>query len=75
MDPNLVDSDLFDSRMNMQGVVVSGTYMFTDFLSATVSYANAHSINDNLPTLTGAGDLKGNLREYNLLQADLVWKF
>ena len=31
LDPNLVDSDLFDGRLNMQGEVVSGTYQITDF--------------------------------------------
>jgi len=75
LDPNLVNSDFFDQRMNIEGVVSSGTYLFTDFLSATLSYAHAKNINSNLPTLTGNGDLKGNLKEYNLLQADLVWKF
>jgi len=75
LDPNLVNSDFFDQRMNIEGVVASGQYLFTDFLSATLSYAHAKNINSNLPTLTGNGDLKGNLKEYNLLQADLVWKF
>ena len=75
LDPNLINGDIFDQRLNMQGVVVSGTYLFTDFLSATVTYADAHAIDNALPTLTGAGDLNGNLRDYNLLQADLLWKF
>ena len=75
LDPNLVDSDLFDSRLNMQGVVVNGQYLFTDFLSFGVTYANARAIDSNLPTLNGAGDLGGNLHSYSLLQADLVWKF
>ncbi|MEI8062929.1 MAG: hypothetical protein WCH84_02580, partial [Verrucomicrobiota bacterium] len=75
LDPNLVNSDFFDQRMNMQGFVVSGTYLLTDFLSATVTYADAKTINKAMPTLTGGGDLAGNLRDYNLIQADLVWKF
>ncbi len=75
LDPNLVNNDYFDQRLNVEGVVSSGTYLFTDFLSATLTYAHAKNINSALPTLTGAGDLKGNLKEYNLLQADLVWKF
>ena len=75
LDPNLVDSDLFDSRENMQGVVVNGQYLLTDFLTLGVTYANARAINSNLPTLTGAGDLGGNLHDFNLFQADLVWKF
>ena len=75
LDPNLVNSDYFDQRMNMQGIVASGTYMFTDFLSATLTYADAKAINSALPTLTGTGDLAGNLRSYDLIQADLNWKF
>jgi len=75
LDPNLVDSDLFDSRLNMQGAVASGQYMFTDYLSMVLTYANAHAINSSLPVLTGTGDLGGNLRNYNLFQADLNWKF
>ena len=75
LDPNLVDSDLFDGRLNMQGAVTSAQYLFTDFLSLGVTYANAHTINAAVPTLNGAGDLKGNLSNYNLFQADLNWKF
>ena len=75
LDPNLVDSDLFDGRLNMQGAVVNGQYLFTDFLSLAITYANAHTINSVIPTLTGAGEMKGNLSNYNLFQADLNWKF
>ena len=75
LDPNLVDSDLFDGRLNMEGAVASGQYLFTDYLSLAVTYANAHTINANLPSLNGAGDLGGNLSNYNLFQADLNWKF
>ena len=75
LDPNLVDSDLFDARLNMEGVVVSGQYQFTDFLFGTLTYGHAETANKSLPTLTGAGDLGGNLRRYNLFQADVNWKF
>ena len=75
LDPNLVDSDLFDGRLNMQGAVTSAQYLLTDFLTLGVTYANAHAINASLPVLSGTGDLKGNLRNYNLFQADLNWKF
>ena len=76
LDPNLVDSDLFDSRLNMQGYVVNGQYLFTDFLSLGVTYANSWVINHGINTsLFGAGDLGGNLRSYDLVQADLNWKF
>ena len=76
LDPNLVDSDLFDSRLNMEGFVVNGQYLFTDFFSVGVTYANSWIINHGInTTLFGVGDLGGNLRSYDLLQADLNWKF
>jgi hypothetical protein len=75
LDQNLVDSDIFDGRLNIQGPVVSAQYQFTDFLSGVVTYAHASAIKSALPTLTGAGDLGGNLRRYDLLQADVNWKF
>jgi len=75
LDPNLVDTDVFDTRLNMQGEVVSGQYLFTDYLSLVLTYNHADAINSDLPTLWGVGDLKGNLRSYNLMQVDLNWKF
>jgi hypothetical protein len=81
LDPNLVDSDLFDSRLNMQGVVVQGSYYFTDFLFARLTFANASDIKHELPTINGAGDIGSttgsnpSLHRYNLLQVDLSWKF
>jgi hypothetical protein len=75
LDPNLVDSDIFDSRLNMQGIGSSVTYAFTDFLYGAVTYAYGTNIKDSLPTLAGAGDLGSNLQKYQLIQADLGWKF
>ncbi len=34
LDPNIVDDDIFDGRLNMQGFFVQGTYMFTDAASS-----------------------------------------
>jgi hypothetical protein len=76
LDPNLVDSDLFDSRLNMQGVAAQGAYGLTDFLTFTVSYANADQANRTLPTLS-IGDLAPTnpLRHYQLWQVDLSYRF
>ncbi len=76
LDPNLVDSDIFDSRLNMEGFVLSATYAFTDFLSGSITYARADRANKNLYTVT-AGDVSGvnPLNDYQLLQLDLNWKF
>jgi hypothetical protein len=79
LDANMVDSDLFDSRLNMKGFVVQGVYAFTDFLNATLTYANGDRKNKTLPT-GAVGDLGGPngtafLEDYQLFQADLNLKF
>jgi hypothetical protein len=76
LDMNLVDSDFFDSRLNMEGVGLRGSYSFTDFLLFSLSYGYANPINRALPT-GGIGDLApvNPLRRYHLIQADLSWRF
>jgi hypothetical protein len=75
LDPNLTDSDLFDSKLNLEGVVFGIKYNFTDFLTGSITYAMADRINHNLPT-TFTGDIAVNpLSDYRILQCDLLWKF
>lgn len=76
LDPNLVDSDLFDARVNMEGIALQGAYAITDFLTFSMTYANADRANRALPALYGY-DLKNTswLRHYQLFQADLTFKF
>lgn len=79
LDANMVDSDLFDARQNMKGFVVQGVYAFTDFLNATLTYANGDRNNKSLPT-GAVADLGGPtgtayLEDYQLFQADLNLKF
>ena len=38
LDPNLVDSDFFDSRVNMEGVVVQAGYALTDAIVFNLTY-------------------------------------
>ena len=40
LDPNLVDSDIFDSRVNMKGVVLTANYLIADSVTLSVTYAN-----------------------------------
>jgi len=76
VDPNLVDADIFNAATNMQGVVVSASYNWTDGLASTVRYAYAMPVNGRLATPNVNQDLQeGNIRQYNLFQADLQWKF
>lgn len=79
LDANMVDSDLFDSRLNMNGFVVQGVYALTDFANVTLTYANADRNNKSLPT-GAVGDLGGPtgtafLENYQIFQVDLNFKF
>jgi hypothetical protein len=75
LDPNLVDSDIFDSRVNMEGVGVQAGYALSDAVTFNLTYAFGEQIDNTLGT-GGVGDIGVNpLREYQLFQADLNFKF
>ena len=75
LDPNLVDSDFFDSRVNLQGVVVRAGYMLSDAVVLNLQYAHGWRIDSDLGT-GGIGDIGINpLDRYNIFQADLSFKF
>ena len=76
LDPNLIDADIFNAATNMQGIVVSGSYNWTDGVSSTVRLAHGSPVNGKLATPNVGQDLTlGDIRQYNLVQADLMWKF
>jgi hypothetical protein len=75
LDPNLVDSDWFDSKLNLEGWVVSAGYNITDAIFAAARYGQAKRNDSGLGT-GGLGDLSLNpLDDYKLLQLDLGWRF
>jgi Putative porin len=75
LDPNLVDSDIFDSRVNMQGIGVKAGYMLADAISLNLTYSYGWRTNGNLGT-GGTGDIPINpLDQYQILQADMSVKF
>ena len=39
LDPNLVDSDIFDARVNIQGLAVKAGYMMADSISLNLTYS------------------------------------
>jgi hypothetical protein len=76
VDPNLIDADIFNAATNMQGVVVQGSYNWTDGLTSTLRYAHGSRVDSRLATPNVTQDLSlGNISTYNLFQADLMWKF
>ena len=75
LDPNLVDSDIFDSRVNMQGVAVKAGYALADAIIFNLTWAYGWRTNGNFGT-GGVGDIGINpLDEYQIFQADLNVKF
>jgi polyhydroxyalkanoate synthesis regulator phasin len=75
LDPNLVDSDLFDSRVNTEGVVVAVNYQLSDAVSFMVTGGNAKTKNKSAIS-PGSGDIGiPTLNKFNLLQFDIVAKF
>ena len=76
IDPNTNDSDFFDSRLNMKGVVFKGQYNLEDNVMLNVAYGHGERLNGNLATpFTAGNDLSLNLDKMNLLQLDVTYKF
>jgi len=76
LDPNLVDDDIFDSRQNMNGVVVKAGYALSDAVSVNITYNYGWRYNDALgtggtPIAIGINPLD----QYQLFFADLNIKF
>jgi hypothetical protein len=75
LDPNLVDSDLFDSRVNMQGIGVQAGYALSDAVIFNLTYGYGTRSDTSLGT-GGTGDIGINpLDRYQLFQADLNVRF
>jgi hypothetical protein len=75
LDPNLVDSDFFDSRVNMEGVVVQAGYAISDAVIFNLSYGYGRRSDKSLGA-GGVGDIGINpLDKYQIFQADLNVKF
>jgi hypothetical protein len=75
LDPNLIDSDLFNQQLNLQGVVVRGGYMLADAIVFNLTWAYAWRIDDSVGT-GGIGNLTINpTDQYQLFQADLSFRF
>ncbi len=77
LDVNLVDSDFFEGRGNLEGIYTAFAYSFTDSIIGTIRYGHATEINNNLGTGGSNLDLPGinPVRNYNVLQLDLTCRF
>lgn len=77
LDVNLIDSDFFEGRANLQGVYAAFAYSFTDAIIGTVRYGYASRINNSLGTGGNNLDIPifNPINNYNLWQMDLTWRF
>jgi hypothetical protein len=75
LDPNLVDTEIFDTKLNLEGVVVRAGYMLADAVAVNLTWTYAWRIDDSIGT-GGKGDITINpMDQYQLFQADLNFKF
>ena len=77
LDPNLLDSDFFEGRGNLEGIYTAVAYGFSDNLIGTFRYGYASRINDLIGTGGANQDLPqvNPIQHYNLLQLDLTFRF
>ncbi len=76
-DVNLLDSDFFEGRANLEGIYSAFAYSITDGVIATIRYGYASRINRDLGTGGSNLDLPvlNPIHNYHLLQLDLTWRF
>jgi hypothetical protein len=77
LDPNLLDSDFFEGRANLEGIYIALAYSPADNIIGTFHYGYATRINDKLGTGGSNQDIPqvNPIRHYNILQLDLTFRF
>jgi hypothetical protein len=77
LDVNLLDSDFFEGRANLEGIYSAFAYSFTDCIIGTIRYGYASQINKNLGTGGNNLDLPNinPINNYSVLQLDMTWRF
>jgi len=77
LDANLLDSDFFEGRGNLEGIYTAFAYSFTDALIGTVRFGYAHQINKSLGTGGNNLDIPqlNPIDNYKLAQFDITLRF
>jgi hypothetical protein len=77
LDPNLIDSDFFEGRENLEGIYAALAYAVSDNVIITVRYGYAQRINNLLGTGGDNQDIPqmNPINHYHLLQADATLRF
>ena len=77
LDPNLIDSDTFEGRLNLEGINVQLSYGLTPNFIGSVRYAYATRINDKIGTGGANADIPqvNAIDVFSMLQLDLSLQF
>jgi hypothetical protein len=75
VDPNGVDSDFMDSRVNMKGWVFKSGYNVKENVVMNFAAGHAERKDSSLAAVGTGGDIGLNIDKYNLYQLDLTYKF
>jgi hypothetical protein len=77
LDTNIIDSDFFEGRTNMQGIFLAAVYCPTDAIIVAMRFGDAYRVNGDGPTPGSNPDLSNvqPINRYKLLQLDFGWKF
>ena len=74
VDAALVDSDIFDGRVNIEGTSFKAQYNVQDNVAVNFTAAHGNKKNTSYYAM-GIGDLTGDITKLNLIQLDLTYKF
>ncbi|HWV99971.1 MAG TPA: putative porin [Candidatus Acidoferrum sp.] len=77
LDPNLIDSDFFEGRANLEGIFAAAAYGFTENTIWTIRYGYARRVNGKLGTGGSNQDIPqvNPIDHYSLLQMDVTLRF
>ncbi|MGZ8271292.1 MAG: putative porin [Methylophilus sp.] len=75
LDPNTPDSDFFDSRVNMKGIVFKGEYNLRDNVFVNFAAGKATRKDSDISAVGSGNDISLNIDDFELYQLDMTYKF
>ena len=75
LDPNAIDSDIFDGKLNMEGTSLKAQYNIEDNVALNFTGAWGDRKNNAYGTTYSKADLSLNGTKYELFQFDVTYKF
>ena len=75
LDPNAVDTDIFDGRVNMEGTTLKAQYNVQDNVALNFTGAWGDRKNSQYASSYTKADLSTNGTNYELYQFDVTYKF